>query len=339
MARWSKSGRLRYFFCMSRLRIFVDLAMPPDALAVLREGAAGHELIFPAKPITSVLAKADPDPAFATVDVAFGQPDLQSIAQAEKLRWIHVSSSGITRYDTPEFRSSMASRGIAVSNSATVYQEGCALHVLSFMLAQARNIPLGLASHAANGSPEWTNLRETCRLLSGESALILGYGAIGKRLAELLAPLQMRVTAYRRKPRGDEGIAVITDDALPKALADADHVINILPESVSTQRFFDASRFAGMKRGAIFYNIGRGATVDQPALVDALRTGQVGTAWLDVTDPEPLPAEHPLRKERNCYITPHIAGGHYEEAKSLVRHFLANLERFTRREALIDRVM
>ena len=148
---------------MSRLRIYVDLAMPPDALAFLREGAADHELIFPAKPITSVLAKAELDPAFASVDVAFGQPDLLSIAQAPKLRWIHVSSSGITRYDTPEFRAQMSARGIAVSNSAMVYQEGCALHMLSFMLAQARNIPSGLASHAANGSAEWTHLRETCR--------------------------------------------------------------------------------------------------------------------------------------------------------------------------------
>jgi phosphoglycerate dehydrogenase-like enzyme len=339
MARWSKPGRLRYFFRMSQLRIFADLAMPPDALALLRAGTADHELIFPAKPITSVLAKGDPDPAFTTVDVAFGQPDLQSIAQAEKLQWVHVSSSGITRYDTPEFRASMASRGIAVSNSASVYQEGCALHVLSFILAQARNIPRGLASHAANGSPEWTNLRETCRIPRGETALILGYGAIGKRLAELLAPLQMQVIAYRRKARGDEGVPVITDEALPKALAEADHVINILPESVSTQRFFDVPRIAGMKRGAAFYNIGRGATVDQAALVDALRSGQVGAAWLDVTDPEPLPADHPLRVEANCFITPHIAGGHYEEAKSLVRHFLTNLERFSRGEPLLDRVM
>jgi phosphoglycerate dehydrogenase-like enzyme len=255
------------------------------------------------------------------------------------LRWIHVSSSGITRYDTPEFRASMASRGIAVSNSAAVYQEGCALHMLSFIMAQARNIPRGLASLAANGSPEWTHLRETCRILRGETALILGYGAIGKRLAALLSPLQMRVIAYRRKPRGDEGIPVITDDSLPTALAEADHVINILPESVSTQRFFDASRFAGMKRGAVFYNIGRGATVDQTALVHALRSGQVGTAWLDVTDPEPLPADHPLRMEENCYITPHIAGGHHEEAKSLVRHFLANLGRFSKGEPLLNRVM
>jgi phosphoglycerate dehydrogenase-like enzyme len=324
---------------MSRLRIFVDLAMPSDALAALRERAADHELIFPSKPITSVLAKADPDPAFATVDVAFGQPDLESIAQARCLRWIHVSSSGITRYDTPEFRAAMASRSIAVSNSAQVYQEDCALHVLSFMLAHARQIPRGLTSQVANGSPEWIQLRESCHGLWGDTAVILGFGTIGTRLAELLSPLGMRVLAFRRKPKGDEPVSVISEEELPAALASADHIINILPESAATQHFFDAARFSMLKRGAIFYNIGRGATVDQTALADALRSHRLGAAWLDVTEPEPLPAGHRLRLEPNCFITPHIAGGHREEAKSLVRHFLANLTRFTAGEPLLDRVM
>jgi phosphoglycerate dehydrogenase-like enzyme len=324
---------------MSRLRIFVDLAMPAEALALLREGARGHELLFPAKPITSVLAKGEPDPAFALADVAFGQPDLQAIASATRLRWIHVSSSGITRYDTPEFRAEMVARGIAVSNSAGVYQEACALHVLSFMLAQARQIPAGLASRAANGSPEWIGLREGCRVFRGQTALILGFGAIGRRLAEMLSPLGLRVLAYRRKPRGDEGIPVVSDQELPGALAAADHVINILPESVATRRYFDAARFAELKRGAIFYNIGRGATVDQTALAETLRSGQLAAAWLDVTEPEPLPGDHPLRAEPRCFITPHIAGGHHDETGSLARHFLGNLARFTAGQPLVDRVM
>jgi phosphoglycerate dehydrogenase-like enzyme len=324
---------------MPGLRIFVDLALTPNALALLREGAADHELIFPAKPVTSVLAKADPDPKFAGVDVAFGQPDLQSIAQARGLRWIHVSSSGITRYDTPEFRAEAASRGIAVSNSAHVYNEGCAVHALSFMLAQARHLPAALKSRAASGSPEWIGLRESSRSLRGETALILGFGAIGKRLAELLQPFGMRVIAHRRAPRGDEGVPVITDEQLPAALAEADHVIDILPESSATRKFFDANRFSAVKRGAVFYNIGRGATVDQDALLAALQSGQIAAAWLDVSEPEPLPAEHPLLAEPNCFITPHIAGGHGDETSSLVRHFLGNLERFTRGEPLIDRVM
>ena len=149
----------------------------------------------------------------------------------------------------------------------------------------------------------------------------------------------MKVMAYRRKPRGDEGVPVITEDQLAGALAEADHIVDILPDSAATRHFFDAARFAMIKPGAIFYNIGRGTTVDQDALLEALRSGRIGAAWLDVTEPEPLPDEHPLRQEPNCFITPHVAGGHVDETKTLVRHFLKNFERFVRGEPLLDRVM
>jgi phosphoglycerate dehydrogenase-like enzyme len=167
----------------------------------------------------------------------------------------------------------------------------------------------------------------------------VGYGAIGKRLAELLRPFDMKVIAYRRKARGDEGVPVVTEDQLARALAEADHIVNILPESSETRHFFNATRFSAIKPGAIFYNIGRGTTVAQDALLDTVRSGRLGAAWLDVTEPEPLPDEHPLWAEPNCFITPHVAGGHVGEAKTLVRHFLKNFDRFICRKPLLDRVM
>jgi phosphoglycerate dehydrogenase-like enzyme len=324
---------------MESLRIYADLALPPDALELLRAGTAGHTLVFPAKPIASVLAKGEPDPQFATIDVAFGQPDTAAIADAPKLRWVHVSSAGITRYDTPEFRALAEKRGLPVSNSSGVYDEACAVHALAFMLAHARKIPLGLRTRITSSDPKWQALRDASGTLRDESVLLLGFGAIAKRLAELLRPFGVKPVAFRRQPRGDEGMPVVTEANLPTALAEADHVVNILPESPATRRFFDAARFAQLKPGAAFYNIGRGATVDQDALLAALRSGHVGAAWLDVTDPEPLPDSHPLWAEPNCFITPHVAGGHTGEACTLVRHFLRNLERFTRGEALVDRVM
>ena len=325
---------------MEKLRIYVDFAAAPDVLAMLQAGTKGHQLIFPQKPAASVLAKAERDPQFTTVNVAFGQPDPQAIAEADQLKWIHVSSSGITRYDTREFRALMAQRGIVVSNSASVYNEACAAHALSFMLAQARKLPLALKTRTADGTPAWHAVRGACRTLRGETVLIVGYGAIGKRLAELLRPFDMKVIAYRRKARGDEGVPVITEDQLAHTLANgADHIVDILPESAATRHFFNATRFATIKPGAIFYNIGRGTTVDQDALLEALRSGRIGAAWLDVTEPEPLPDDHPLWAEPNCFITPHVAGGHTDEAKTLVRHFLKNLERFVRGEPLLDQVM
>lgn len=324
---------------MEPLRIYVDLAMPAETLGLLRRGTAGHELVLPARPVSSVLAKAERDPLFATVDVAFGQPDVQSITEAPRLRWVHVSSAGITRYDTPEFRALATGRRIAVSNSSGVYDEACAVHALGFMLAHARKLPLGLRTRTPNGSAEWQAVRAASGTLRDETVLLHGYGAIAKRLAELLRPFGVKLVAHRRRARGDEGMPVVTETGLPAALAEADHVVNILPESVETRGFFDRARFASLKQGAVFYNIGRGATVNQDALVEALRSGRVGAAWLDVTDPEPLPDSHPLWSEPNCFVTPHVAGGHTGEVNTLVRHFLRNLERFVRGETLVDRVV
>ncbi len=321
------------------LRISVDLFLTPSARQVLEKGAAGHTLLFSEAPATSMLGKSAADPQLGEADVAFGQPDLAGIAAAPKVKFIQISSSGITRYDNADFRAQMAERKIAVCNSASVFAESCAMHVFSFMLGQARQLPVSLRTRLPHGAPEWHKLRGSCVPLLGQSAVILGYGAIGTRLAEMLAPFRMNISAYRRRPRGDEKVRVIGDAELPAALAAADHVINILPDSAQTRNFFDAARFAHFKAGAVFYNIGRGTTVDQQALAEALSRGRLAAAWLDVTDPEPLPEGHPLLAQPHCYITPHTAGGHADEVGDLVRHFLGNLARFERGEPLVDRVM
>ncbi|MGA2244688.1 MAG: D-2-hydroxyacid dehydrogenase [Verrucomicrobiota bacterium] len=321
------------------MKIYVDLPLPAESMQLLQAGTAGHQLMFPQTPAASVLAKSDPDPQFLGAEIAFGQPDPAAIADATQLKWIHVSSSGITRYDNPRFRALMAERKIIVSNSAGVYFNACAVHALSFILAQARNLPVALKTRVASGTPVWTELRSSSTALRGETVLILGYGAIGQRLAELLQPFGVVVTGFRRQARGDETIPIITEGGLFAALGQARHVVNILPDSASTRLFFDADRFAALRPGAVFYNIGRGVTVDQTALGNALCSGHLQAAWLDVTEPEPLPAEHPLWQVPNCFITPHIAGGQGGEFNVLVRHFLENFQRFIRGKALMDRVM
>jgi phosphoglycerate dehydrogenase-like enzyme len=175
-------------------------------------------------------------------------------------------------------------------------------------------------------------------LLEGQSLVLIGYGAIGERLVELLAPFKMRITAMRRAPRGNEAIPTVGLDGLPVALAEADHVMNLLPDNADSRGFFDAERFAQMKRGAVFYNIGRGTTVDQLALNEAL-ANHLAAAWLDVTDPEPLPDDHPLWQRENCHITPHTAGGYLGETEGLVERFMENFERYLTGEALRNRVI
>jgi phosphoglycerate dehydrogenase-like enzyme len=322
-----------------KLRIFSDAPLSSSALEILKKGTASHELVFPRRSAESVLVRTEPDPALATADIAFGQPDVAGVLNSDPLRWLHLTSAGYTRYDTPEFRASAASRGLLVTNSSAVYSEACAEHVLAFMLAQARRLPEGLQTRCANGSPQWTQLREGSALLQNQHAVILGFGIIASRLLQLLAPFEMKVVAMRRKPKGDEGIPTVTAENLPQALAAADHVISILPDNPESIHFISSERLGWMKRGAIFYNIGRGTTVDQQALLESLRSGHLGAAWLDVTDPEPLPDDHPLWNTPNCYITPHTAGGHRNESETLVRHFLDNFNRFLTDLPLRDRIM
>ena len=192
------------------------------------------------------------------------------------------------------------------------------------------------------GARDWPDHRtrgNRTRLLNGQTVLIYGYGAIARRLVEILMPLRMRLIGVRRNIRGDESIPIVTEQAADEMLGEADHVVNILPASSTTEHFFDAARFLRFKPGARFYNIGRGATVDQDALITALndRT-RLDAAYLDVTDPEPLPRTHPLWSTANCYITPHFGGGHSDETSRLVQHFVTNLHLFEQHEDLLDRV-
>ena len=169
--------------------------------------------------------------------------------------------------------------------------------------------------------------------------LLVGYGAIARRLSELCAPFAFDLIALRRQPRGDEAVPVRPVAELEQLLPTADHMVDLLPANAETTRLFDRRRFAAMKPGAVFYNIGRGTTVDQEALGETLRSGRLRAAYLDVTDPEPLPPQHPLWTTPNCVITPHTAGGHENEWVRLVKHFLANLHRHDAGQPLLDRVI
>lgn len=324
---------------MQAYRIFSDTFLGEAAAKELAAGVKPHELVLPANLATSALVRDKAAPSLQDIDIAFGQPDVASILSSSRLRWVHLTSAGYTRYDTPEFRAAAKARGLILTNSTSVYAEPCAEHVFAFMLANARRLPESLRSRFPNGSAPWTQLRHSSPLLRHQKVLILGFGGIATRLLEMLRPFDVQVTAYRRAPRGDEGVPVVTLAELPAALAQADHVVNILPANADSDGFISAGRLALMKPGAVLYNIGRGTTVDQTALAQALQSGHLGAAWLDVTEPEPLPEGHPLLSLPNCYITPHVAGGHEREPLSLVRHFLSNLQKFAAGEELVDRIL
>jgi len=207
------------------------------------------------------------------------------------------------------------------------------------MMAFARQLPKSLTTQIADRHWSAVERRAKSFLLNGQIAIIVGFGEIAVRLCELLAPFQMQMIGVRRRIRGGEPIRMINQSQLFDFLPLADHVINLLPANASSSNFFGATEFATMKQEAYFYNIGRGATVDQGSLESALRMGTLAGAYLDVTSPEPLPNDHPLWTTPNCYITPHTAGGYNDEMMGLVNHFEANLRRFLDGIPLLNQVI
>lgn len=324
----------------SPLTIWTNAKLTEPAKRLLVEGVKSHRLIVGAQPSASVLASGQPDPALMEADIAFGQPHVEQCMESLRLRWIEVSSAGFTRYDREDFREAMRQRGGAFTNASSVFAEPCAQHALAMMLACARQLLPAHRDQLTDRSWHHTEQRANSRLLNGQTVLLLGYGAIGRRVAELLAPFCMKIFAVRRKTYSEPGVHIIPEEKLSSVIAEADHVVNVLPENPSTLNYVNARRLGWCKRGARFYNVGRGTTVDQNALQEALSSGRLGAAYLDVTDPEPLPPSHPLWEAPNCFITPHAAGGRHDQDEALVRHFLANLQIFqASEETLTDRVM
>jgi phosphoglycerate dehydrogenase-like enzyme len=320
------------------LRIWCNQGFSADAQELLESGTRGHELIVATNAKGSNLDLPDHDPLVRECDVAFGQPDPGDIIASLRLKLIHLSSAGYTRYDRQDVRAAIRDRGAALTTSSSVYGDPCAQHVLAMMLEVVRRLPQSLG---AQWHRDWRydKLRPEVRVLSGQSVLIVGLGSIGLRLVQLLRPFDMQIMGIRRRVRGDEPVPTATIDRIEQFLPEADHVVDLLPSGPGTGDFFNSDRLQRCKPGAVFYNVGRGDTVDQHALIDSLVCGRLGAACLDVTTPEPLPPDHPLWTAPNCFITPHIAGGHQAEHRRLVEHFLSNLARYAEGQPLLDRII
>lgn len=318
------------------MKIWSGADLSTEAISELVLGTEGHTLVLSGRQGAGNLTAFGPQEDMYGAEVAFGQPDVDQVIESPEIKWVHLTSAGYTRYDTDAFREAMAARGGICTNSSSVYDEPCAQHALAFMLAAARRLP-----EAVQGGDTWpyAPVRFSSRVIQGDRVLIFGYGAIARRLTQLLKPFGVEVIGFRRRPTGEEGVPVFPIEQAEAWLPKADHIMNILPASAATEQYFNADRIAQIKPGAFYYSIGRGTTTDQVALLDALITGHLGYAYLDVTDPEPLTPGHPLWTAPNCFITPHTAGGRQEEAQHLVRHFLRNLRLYTAGEALLDRIV
>jgi phosphoglycerate dehydrogenase-like enzyme len=189
--------------------------------------------------------------------------------------------------------------GVTLCSAKGARDPAMAEWVLWAILADYKAAGVAAAQQTAR---QWEHL--DLRDLEGARVLILGHGSIGVAVEERLAPFDVGgVVRVARRAR--DGVHAV--DELEALLPDADIVVNLLPATSSTDGLFDAEMFAAMREGALFVNGGRGRTVDTDALLAALQSGRV-RAVLDVMEPEPLPADHPLWGAPNCIITPHSAG-------------------------------
>ena len=196
---------------------------------------------------------------------------------------------------------SIAPRGVVVCRAVGVHDDSVAGWVMAAILTMHRRFP-EIIENQRRG--EWVRTPfDESRDLEGQSVVIVGHGSIGRALAARLAPFGMRVTGIAQHARDD----ALPTSSLPGVLPLADVVVNLLPLTPETEKFVDRSFLARMKAGALFVNAGRGRTVDTDALLSALQAGQLRAA-LDVTDPEPLPSDHPLWRPPNTLIPPHVAG-------------------------------
>ncbi|MBX3069843.1 MAG: D-2-hydroxyacid dehydrogenase [Thermomicrobiales bacterium] len=223
---------------------------------------------------------------------------------APSLKWVQWVGAGVEQAPLRL----LSERGIILTNNRGVHGPNIAEHLMSLVLAFTRQLPAHIRNQVQHRWIEdyggWGTIGE----LQGASLLILGAGQIGSALATRAEAFGVEVTLVGRTARQENGRVIHTLDELDRLLPGADHVAICLPLTGQTAGLFDAGRFSRMKQGACIYNIGRGSIIDTDALVEGLRSGLIGGAGLDVTDPEPLPTDHPLWDFENVIITAHTAG-------------------------------
>ncbi|MDN5806761.1 MAG: D-2-hydroxyacid dehydrogenase [Brevibacterium sp.] len=220
---------------------------------------------------------------------------------ADSLKWIHAAAAGV---DSLIFDELSASE-VVVTNARGIFDRPIAEFVLNYILLHAKN---SLRSLEDQRNSQWN--RRSTKNLAGSQAMIVGTGSIGREIARVLNALDVNVSGAGSHARtGDADFGTVIDSAqLSSHLSGVDWVINIAPLTDKTKNFIDAEVFAAMEPSAYFVNVGRGEAVVTPDLVDALETGQISGAGLDVFDEEPLPAGHPLWQTDNVIITPHMSG-------------------------------
>ena len=269
--------------------------------------ASWPEQLKQVAPQADIAVTSDPGVAvheIADAEAFYGQITPAMLHAARQLRWIQTPMAGLESY----FFAELIVHPVVVTNMRGIFYDTIPDHVLCFILCFARDMP---RYWAAQRQRTWRHRAGTTAFqLAARTLGIVGLGGIGYGVAKRAAGFGLRIIAVdaRREECPPEVEALWKPDRLADLLGQADIVAVCVPETPGTRGLFDAARFAQMRAGAYFINIGRGKVVQLDALVAALRSGHLAGAALDVYEQEPLPADHPLWGFDNVLMTPHVAG-------------------------------
>lgn len=250
----------------------------------------------------------------------FAIPPVDRIADMRKLRWIQLLSAGVP----PELCPIARQRGLLVTNLAGLYGTAIAEHALALMLLLSRNLHIAYCQQLER---KWDkSINQTMTDLHGKTIAIIGLGNIGQEIARLCRALGMRVLGCRRT----DGLVPGIDQLFPLTqleamLAEADYVVVSAPLTRHTEKLLGRREFAAMKRGAIYINVSRGAIAQEDALLEALQSGHLRGAGLDVYAVEPLPADHPFWTHPQVIVSPHYSGDSVNLGSLPAERFARNL--------------
>lgn len=308
-------------------RILVALPLNEEQQNRLRHAAPEAELKFSAQPEEADILWAD---------VIMGNVPVESIRKNDHLEWFQSNFAGPDPYLVP----GVLPENCAVTNATGAYGLAISEWMLGMWLGLCKDLFL---YRDRQNRCEWDAIERPVRSVAGARVLCVGLGDIGSSFARRAHAMGAQVVGVRRHAPDTcppYCVRVVGQKDLDAELPQADLVALSLPGTDETVHMFDAARIARMKPGAILMNVGRGTAVDTDALTEALRSGHLFGAALDVTDPEPLPADHPLWKLPNAFITPHISGRFSlpRTLDNIVDIFARNLRHYLNGETLDNQV-
>ena len=261
--------------------------------------------------------------SLADVDAFVGRArHVELLSDASRIRWVQTLTAGADRVSHDDLQA----RGIVLTNGSGIHAINLAEHLVGLMLAFARGFPI---LFRAQQKHEWQQSIQQFEL-DGQTLCVVGLGDVGLALGERAAAMGMHVTGIRRRdlPVPPSIAKVGSMDMLEELVSEADHVAICLPLTSRTEHLFDANLLAKMKQGAYLYNIGRGEIIDQDALIEALNSGYLAGAGLDVMTPEPLPPDNPLWDAKNTFITCHTGGRSPRRMDRFLDLLIDNINRY-----------